>query len=309
MKKSTETLLEKYQVRKTKKQKQEFAAWLKSHCSAHGYTLREEQYSESGNNLIVGDVQSAELILAAHYDTPPNFGLPVMMGFSNWIFFSISQIIMLVPMLLLYAVSFFFVLPFFGPGFFSAIPLLLMVVYAAQMMFGIANKHNANDNTSGVATLVSILEELPEEERKKVCIVFFDQEELGLVGSKKFYNKYQEIVKHKPLINFDCVSDGSTLTFVVKKKFQNSKYFELLQKASDESVKESKKINRFASAFWNIYPSDQLHFPCGVGVVAAKKAPLLGYYIDRLHSACDTRFDNENIGLLTDTMLQFIRTV
>ena len=53
--------------------------------------------------------------------------------------------------------------------------------------------------------------------------------------------------------------------------------------------------------------SDQLHFPHGVGVVAAKRAPIFGYYINNLHSRWDTKLDAENITLLTDTMLRMIR--
>ena len=45
---------------------------------------------------------------------------------------------------------------------------------------GPANKHTANDNTSGVATLIEIMKELPEELRSDVAFIFFDLEEVGL---------------------------------------------------------------------------------------------------------------------------------
>ena len=309
MTKSAETRLDTYQVRKTKKQKQAFIHWLTNHLLELGYSLQVDTYSKSGNNLIVGDVASAEIILGAHYDTQPNALFPMALGFSNWLSFCASQLITVLPFLVLLGLH--ALLTSFFPavrGFFPVV-LLLYSAFCIQLMCGVANKHTANDNTSGIATLLSILEGLPQGDRHKVCVVFFDQEELGLVGSQKFYQKYKSSIKGKPLINFDCVSDGETLTFVVKRKFRDSHYDGLLREASRQAMKDTQKTARFAPAFWNIYPSDQLHFPKGVGVVAAKKAPLFGYYINRIHSKWDTRFDHENIALLANTMLSMIRSL
>ena len=309
MKKSIKILLEKYQVRKTKKQKQAFIGWLKTHLSGMGYTLKEDKYSKSGNNLIVGDVETAEIIITAHYDTQPNAFFPLVMAFSNWGSFIFSQIVILLPLSLIYLCCFAVVSAFAGAAVASVVCMWLLFAYCIQILCGVANRHTSNDNTSGVATLIAILEDVPEEERKKICLVFFDQEELGLIGARKFHKKYKRIVENKPLINFDCVADGDTLTFVVKKKFKNSKYFELLTAANNEAMKDTSKKSRFADALWNIYSSDQLCFRYGVGVVAAKKAPLAGYYIDRIHSKWDTRFDNENILLLSDTVIRMIRSI
>ena len=310
MRKSMGIILEKYQLRKSKKQKNEFIGWLREYLSSYDYDLTEDKYSKSGTNIIVGDVDSAEVILTAHYDTQPNFFMPVLMGFSNWFFFFISQLLILVPMALIFEIGRIIFKAIFGNGIMYAILMPIPLwLYLIQIFVGIANRHTANDNTSGVTTLISILEDMPPEERHKVCVVFFDQEELGMIGSGSFKNKYKKASKSKPLINFDCVSDGETLTFVMKKKFKVSENAALLKKASDKAILGSSKKSRFADAFWNIYTSDQIIFPNSVGVVAAKKAPVLGYYIDRLHSRWDTKFDNENIELLSRTMIEFVRTI
>ena len=62
------------------------------------------------------------------------------------------------------------------------------------MFVGKANKHTANDNTSGVLTLI---EALHEDELKDVCCVFFDHEEVGLFGSRFFYKKHKEELRIK----------------------------------------------------------------------------------------------------------------
>ena len=312
MRKSAEVILDKYQMRKSKKQKRAFADWLRGHLSEFDYSLTEDKYSKSGINLIVGDIETAEVILTAHYDTQPNFFFPMVMGFSNWFFFIISQFASLLPLLAVITVYMIAVFPIFAASIiFQTIPLAMLFLYCVQIICGIANKHTANDNTSGVVTLISILEEMTAEDRAKVCAVFFDQEELGLIGSGNFAKKHKKAMSDKPLFNFDCVSDGGTLTFVMRKKFKESKCAKLLTDVSAKvmTAGDTDKKVRFADALTNIYMSDQLYFPHGVGIVAAKKVPVLGYYIDRIHSRLDTKFDNENIELLTAMMIELFREI
>ena len=305
MKESLKILLSEHQVRKTKKQKQEFRDWLTGYLSESGYTLKEDWYSRSGCNLVAGDVRSAEAVFAAHYDTPPNFIFPVIIGFSNWFSFFISQFLAVLPLAAVLSLYIFIAAWFsFSFLFFMAAPLICLA-YSVQIMFGAANRNNANDNSSGTAVLISFLEQLPEEERDKVCVVFFDQEELGLVGSKYFYKKYKEYMNDKPLVNFDCVGDGQTLTFILKKKFRDSEYSVLLKDAAEKSAENTEKKLRFAGALTNVYMSDQMSFPLSAGVAAAKKIPLFGYYLSRIHSSFDTKFDTENISVLAETMIRF----
>ena len=210
MKVNIKELIDKYQVRKTHSQKTEFINWLKIKSSELGYELKIDHYSEKGRNLIAGNVEESKVILTAHYDTQPNFFVPMFMGVS-WLGFLLGQIYLLVVMLLVPGVILGGI-SYLTKGVVeidSTLYLVLLMVISLQMMFGFANKHTVNDNTSGVATLLSVMEDLKEEERDKVCFVFFDQEEVGLVGSSKFSNKHNTVIKNKPLINFDCVSNGN----------------------------------------------------------------------------------------------------
>lgn len=305
MRESIETLLKKYQVRKSQKEKAAFADWLEAHLNEKGYALKREEYAKEGTNLIVGDAKKADVLFTAHYDTQPNFFIPVLMGFSNWGFFLVSQLIAMAPMLLIVVLQIALIRLFPGNPLAMLLPLFGIIAYGVQIMVGVANKHTANDNTSGVAALIAILEDLPLEDREKVCVVFFDQEELGLIGSKHFFNKHKADVKNKTLINFDCVSDGEMLTFVMKKRFRESADCARLKAACEKTIGKSEKKLNYLNAALSPYMSDQLHFEKGVGVVAAKKSPF-GYYINRLHSKWDTRFDNGNIEGLKAAMLEMI---
>ena len=58
-----------------------------------------------------------------------------------------------------------------------------------------------------------------------------------------------------------------------------------------------------------VYTSDQILFNNSVAVTAMNKAPLLGYYLDRIHSPLDTVYQEENIYLLKNTILHFIKNI
>ncbi|MFY8331202.1 M28 family peptidase [Vagococcus carniphilus] len=311
MRKSSQDLLDNYQIRKSKTEKIAFIDWLEQQLGNQNYLLKKEHYEKDGVNLIVGDLKKAKIILTAHYDTQAISIFPIFMGFSNWISFFISQLWAMLPIV---------PLSFFGGTILTSgiltlsfkeiiigiLLISLMLLYCFQITKGIANKHTANDNTSGVATLLAILEDLPENKREEVCFVFFDQEEIGLVGSQNFKKQHESLIKDKPLINFDCVSDGDTLFFVTKKAFRESNYNNQLAESTKKIVDKTEKQYKFGTAFKNIYTSDQIIFKNSVGVAAAKKLPVFGYYLNRIHTRKDTRFDYQNIEHLNQVIQDFI---
>ncbi len=86
------------------------------------------------------------------------------------------------------------------------IALLIYFLMLFLLIFGPANKHTANDNTSGVTTLLDIMASLPLDQRDKVAFVFFDLEEAGLFGSSSFASKHKDIRNNRLVLIFDCVS-------------------------------------------------------------------------------------------------------
>ena len=170
------------------------------------------------------------------------------------------------------------------------------------MMRGPANKHTANDNTSGVITLLEIYDAMSEVQRAKTCFVFFDHEESGLVGSAFFAKKHKEAMKEKLLINFDCVSDGDHVMLVIKRKAEKA-YGEALRAAF---LPEGEKKMLFEKSATTVYPSDQANFPVALAVSCFNRAPLIGYSMDKIHTPKDTVFDERNIALLRSCVLRFV---
>lgn len=296
-------LIDQYQVRKTYDQKTKFIDWLSSQSEQMGYDLKIEKHKKC-RNLIVGDVETADVILSAHYDTQPNFIFPIFMFFSNYLSFILSQFIPLIPFIVLYPI-FFSLTVRSGNLIYLLLFTLLIILYSVQIVSGFANKHTVNDNTSGVATLLTTMRTLNSNDRHKVCFVFFDLEEVGLVGSGYFRKQHKEVMKQKLLINFDCVANGNELLFISKKKFINSQTY------SDfvASAKVMLKPAKFKRALTHIYTSDQIFFKNSVGVVAAKRLPILGYYLDRIHTRYDTIFQYENIIDLSNMMREFVAKI
>lgn len=173
------------------------------------------------------------------------------------------------------------------------------------MIGGFSNKNNANDNTSGVATILSILGDLPEEQRAKVCIIFFDEEEKGLKGSQAFLLEHKATVENMPLINLDCVANGKYLLISEKNNFYTSDYHDLLEKSIRSISKQSKNVIVGTSKEY-VIPSDHFIFKNSLGISAVHKNPWIGYYLKDVHTSKDRIFNHENIKIIKDIMLDFI---
>ena len=164
------------------------------------------------------------------------------------------------------------------------------------VFFGKANRHTANDNTSGVVTLLESALTLPPELRDKACFVFFDNEERGMLGSAALARKHKRVKVEKLVLNFDCVSDGSSIQFYPTKALK--KDGAALDRIERAFLPQSGKTVEVVRGF-GFYPSDNASFRRAAGVCALKKGKRLGWYMDRIHTGRDTVFQEENIALLT----------
>ncbi len=297
----SQIILEKYQIRKTSRQKLAFIELLRKHYP-------QLQVQEGGlikcRNIIVGDVEHAKCVLTAHYDTcsvlpVPNFITPkrplLTVLYSFLLIVPIFAIVMLLNILLNHLSNDYWVHYFISV--FSYFGLL------ALLILGPPNKHTANDNTSGVITLCELLDALTPEELAQVAIVFFDHEETGLIGSSLFRKKYKQVMKDKLLINFDCVSDGDHILLAATKAAAE-KYGTVFEESFLPTDTKQILLDKLEKIY---YPSDHAGFDCALAAAALKQAPVVGYYMDRIHTVRDTSFDEENITLLRDSTCRLLK--
>ncbi len=297
-------IFEKFEVRKSYKQKTAFIEWVQALCEEQGVACRvEEGGLLRSRNIILGDAENAEVLFTAHYDTCARMPFPNMIFPKNF--------------LLTFLVQFVFIVPIFAVIIALAVGVLLLtdnfllyilLVYGglfgflALMMAGPANPHTANDNTSGTVAVLRMMTQLKEG---KAAGVLFDHEEMGLVGSSRFYKKYKAACKDKLVLNFDCISEGDDLLFVASKKAAKDPRYAAFCAAVEKSAAVHEKNALFLKNSQAMYPSDQMHFPLGVGVAACRRVKFFGNYLGRIHTARDTVFDESNLAALTEAAVRF----
>ncbi len=283
------TILHDYQMRKTTAQKSAFIQLMQSnfpdiHVEEDGRFLRTR-------NLILGDINQANYVFSAHYDTCAELPFPNFIAPQNFLLL-IVQILSISFLFTLLS----FLLSYLGlPLMFISLSIFLLVfLLQLWMLFGKANPHTCNDNTSGVLTLCEAFQMLNEEEKKRIAFVFFDHEELGLIGSHRFLTQYSKAMKNKLLLNFDCVSDGEHILLCLNKSARKNHEADL--KSAFEQHYGKQLI--FSSTRSTFYPSDHIIFPINAAVATLNKKPLIGLYLSRIHTKHDTVFQEENIILL-----------
>jgi len=297
-------ILENYGIRKTRAQKSRFIDFMKNR---HPDIAVEEGGFLGSRNLVIGDPKSASLILTAHYDTCATLPVPNFLAPNNLLVTLLYGVVLAIPILaVMLAASILMSLLELGfwPMYFINI-VLFIGLFIGIFFAGRPNPRNFNDNTSGIITLLELLETMDEAERAKCCFVFFDNEENGLLGSAFFFKKHKEEVKNTPLINFDCVSDGEHL-LLVPSKAAKKRYGEKLSAAF---CTDGTDMQLHMGGAFTQYPSDQAHFPLGIGAACFRKAPLIGLYIARIHTKRDTVFEERNIQHLVAGTKRFIASL
>ena len=286
---------EKFPIRRTEEQKKGLFEYVKSEAESVGLNARIEQLGKKHNNIVIGDVENASVVYTAHYDTParslvPNLMMPRNPGLAYAYAFGIPLVIAFASLGVAHALQAAFSLPY--PAFAAIYLVLYFVIFFGIMRRG-ANKTNKNDNTSGVATVLSIMAKNP----KNAAYILFDNEEKGLLGSKALLKSNKELWGSKPIINFDCVGLGDNIVIIAMEKAEKHSVFE---KISD-TVKENNEYSV------GLYPkkgsmsnTDSKNFPCGISVMACKKNKKGVLYTPYIHTKRDTVASSENIYVLAD---------
>lgn len=299
-------IMAEMQVRKSKQQKAAFRAWLCEELEAAGYAPAVEK-GFAAQNVVVGDPDKARVLFTAHYDTQAVLPVPNFITPRNPFFFVLYQVLIVLPLFITVGVVEGLIFAFVPKSVaWWLAPLSCLALCGFFMWWiidGPANKHTANDNTSGVLTLVETALALPPEHRERVCFVFFDNEEKGMFGSAAFAKKHKNVKKNTTVLNFDCVSDGNSIQFFPQRKLKrDADALERIEAAFLPAGGKDVQVVRGVS----IYPSDNANFKKGAGICALKHKKVVGYYMDRIHTSRDTVLDEANIALLRDGALRYV---
>ena len=303
-----EDILQNFQIRKNAQQKTAFIEHL---AEIYGDRMHVEESGKllKSRNIVIGNPDTASVVYAAHYDTCARLPFPNFITPKNFVIFLLYQIFIgvtvIVPLLLV-------VIPFTTLLVWLDLPDGLDLILSESLLIagavglyvlivaGPANPHTANDNTSGVVTVLTLADRLAD--RNDLCFVLFDNEEAGLFGSADFAKKHRNVRDHTLVVNFDCVSDGDWLLILASKPARLKVNYEQFCEFVRKTCASTEKMPLPATSSNAIYPSDQMNFKKYIAVAALKKTktPLVGYYMDRIHTPKDTVFDDRNIALIAD---------
>lgn len=294
-----------YPVRKSKKQKQAFREDLRSYLKTIGYDMAEEKGSLGSVNLVMGDPEKAEYLVTAHYDTPARLPIPNLITPCNVITFFLYQILVVGLFVVAAAVIGGVIgVAVDSPEVASSAALAVYWAMLILMLVGPANPSNANDNTSGVVSVLEIARSMPESARDKVCFVLFDLEEAGLVGSSSYRKQHKKASENQIVLNLDCVGDGNELVlFPMKKLKKDAAKMQQLRRLQGSWGEKSIAVREKGFAY---YPSDQKHFPYGVGVAAFRRSSWAGLYCSRIHTKKDTILEETNVNILRAAIVSMI---
>lgn len=300
-------VLEQFPIRKNEKQKAAFRKEVLSYLQELGYPVSVEKGSMGAQNIVIGNGDSAKYLITAHYDTPASIGLPNILTPCNLLMFILWQILLVAVFIIAAVVPGVLIgLLLDDPIMAGRISGLIYWVLLILMIAGPANKRNANDNTSGVVTVLKTAAAWPENARNQVCFVLFDMEEAGLVGSAAYRKAHKAVSNNQIVLNLDCVGDGDEIVLFPMKNFKKDpNRMELLRKFNGA---RGNKLMYVIEKGFAIYPSDQKHFPYGVGIAAFRRKKGIGLYVDRIHTWRDTILEEENVDYLRDALLKLAET-
>ncbi len=293
---------ELYPIRKTEKQKEEFRNYIINETKKFNKSCNIETLNKKHNNIIIGDINKAKVIFTAHYDTPASSLIPNLMVPRNLLIgylyhFGYPFILALISL----AIS-------FGLKSILNLDYTFTIILYLILYFGLfilctrtfTNKHNKNDNTSGVSTILSLIS---KNDSDNVSYILFDNEEKGLLGSKAFNKKYKSILTDKMVINLDCVGFGNNVIVIAKDNTINLPEYQILLNSLNSDENYNVVYFPFKGSMSN---SDHKNFNCGVGIMTCKKAKIIGYYTPRIHTKWDTVADLNNINFISNKLNNFI---
>lgn len=298
-------VLQQFPIRKSKRQKTAFLDAATAYCCELGYQVQVEKGGLGVRNLVIGDPKSADYLITAHYDTCARLPFPnLLTPCSFWLFAAwqlLLVVVLCVPVGVIAGVTAVFL---DAPELGGVIAYVLLLAELAWMMVGPANQLNANDNTSGVVTVLETASRLKPADRNRVCFVLFDLEEAGLLGSSAYRKKHRKESAKQLVLNADCVGEGNEiLLFPTGKLKKNRNRMDRLQAACLVEKDRSMTLVRKGFA---IYPSDQANFPLGLGIAAFRRSAWAGLYLGKIHTKRDVILEQKNVALICDFLLQVI---
>lgn len=297
-----EEITKRFPIRRKQEQKKAFRDWAVEEIRSLGYSVKVEQSGlQCHENIIVGNPEKAPVLFTTHYDTPAATLLPDIQLPRNPLLNLLYQMLIVLILLMGAAVTLLLVGALTGDPDMARI--LWMVTYLGILLWmslgGVPNKNNVNDNTSGLAALMTLMAQLPPEERVKAAFILFDNEEKGLGGSKSYTKEHQQVAYTRMTVNLNCVGVGENILVISRKLARQHREFAFLEKHMKDIA--THRVHFFDS-LGSVCNSSWKSFKCGVNIGASKYLSGIGFYTPNLHTKRDTHADAGNIAAIAGAL-------
>ncbi len=195
-------------------QKNAFLRAIEKYLTNYGYQFERKKLGAFIKSVnLETKCHNPEYIFLAHYDTGT-----IIPFWVRWIMKLVGINRMIFLMIFMVALSYGLkhLLPF------APEPVQLgfsIVLWGSLLSILIPIPNNADDNTSGVITLVKLLSICKERGIDNVQCIFVDKEELGLFGSvaqRKHMEQQGLLSKSTKIISIDCVGGTNTFPLIIK---------------------------------------------------------------------------------------------
>ena len=133
-------ILQKYEVRKSNKEKTLFIEYIEKRLEKAGYDVKVEEKGKGlfrSRNIVVGNPKEARVLFTAHYDTCAMLPFPNFMAPTNTLLFVVSQILIMILIFVLALAAAVIVALLTNnilPG--GLLALLFLYAFLFHMLFG-----------------------------------------------------------------------------------------------------------------------------------------------------------------------------
>lgn len=183
--------------------------------------------------------------------------------------------------------------------------LIILAFGVSMFTIFIPNSRNLDDNTSGVVALLKLAERFQKSEIKNAKLIFVDNEEIGLFGSRAHY-KY---LKNNNLINdsckvfsIDCIGGTGNVPLIISNG--KSEYLDSFKDALIDEFGDCKTVKMDLPASDNY--SFKRNGALNLSFVSKSIIPG-GFYIKNIHSKRDKQIDFNRINRVCEIITKMIK--
>ena len=297
------TLRKRYQDR----QKAYFRSHISESYSQAGFSVwyPERKHPGSGiTNMIAGEIDKAEILFVAAYDTPsktilPNYKYYPFHAKKNRKADQLNVIAQVLTAIFLAFCSYLLMKQFLlSNGVAKGVFLGLMILSVIGALFigkGEANGFNFNRNSASLAVMERIAEQC--KGNRRIAFVFLDKSVSSFDGYKEFRNSYGG--RHKTMVILDCIAAGDAMLLAHRKgcRGQAEQLLGLADKhglsITDREYSEEKADN-------NILAFDKHILYLVSGSVEGKE-----FIVKNTRSKKDIQVDMKRLDRIAQTLIEF----